>query len=262
MGFVTAFSANLSVSYSNDYFDLDVDQHGTPNLVSGGSGVLLQHPELREFSKRFAQVLMGISISIAFLTTILFSLSLFIPLIVIVANLIGWYYAAPPLRLAYRGLSEVSVVITVGLLLPGFGYLINHPPLTLTYGFFLLPLVLYSLAFIISVEIPDLESDKRGGKNNLIVRSGLHKTSLIIVALFGSSTLYFLVLASLNPLLQLDFRIFTLLSLIPFLSGLWQYRTQNKRESTTRSIQHILLSFVIFLISIDIYLITILLPSI
>jgi 1,4-dihydroxy-2-naphthoate octaprenyltransferase len=37
-------------------------------------------------------------------------------------NLVGWFYSAPPLRLAYRGLGEFSTAATVGFLVPAMGY--------------------------------------------------------------------------------------------------------------------------------------------
>jgi len=45
--------------------------------------------------------------------------------------------------------------------------------LDLLFLIFVLPSMLYSLAFIVSVEIPDLESDRLGGKNTLIVKRGV-----------------------------------------------------------------------------------------
>ena len=114
LGFVISYTTNLSVSYSNDYFDVNLDQHGKPTSVSGGSGILVQHPELMELSKKLAEILMGISIIASIVSTVHFSLPLYFPVFVTFANLLSWYYVAPPLKLAYRGLSELTVVIAVG----------------------------------------------------------------------------------------------------------------------------------------------------
>jgi 1,4-dihydroxy-2-naphthoate octaprenyltransferase len=129
--------------------------------------------------------------------------------------------------------------------------------------FFLLPLILYSLAFIICVEIPDVESDKLGGKETLIVRRGPRMGSVFVVVLFGVSTLYFLVLAGVNPLPMIDFLVLTLFSLIPLFWGLWEYFKQsNGGEFSTKSVKRILLAFVFFLLLIDSYLVTRILISI
>jgi 1,4-dihydroxy-2-naphthoate octaprenyltransferase len=66
-------------------FDFDADQYGKPTSISGGSGVLLNYPELRRFSKCFAILLMSLSIVVAILFTILF----FIPISFIVFVVLG-----------------------------------------------------------------------------------------------------------------------------------------------------------------------------
>jgi 1,4-dihydroxy-2-naphthoate octaprenyltransferase len=52
LGYLVLLPAHLSISYSNDYFDLSVDKLGKPSLFSGGSGVLVDHGELHESVKR------------------------------------------------------------------------------------------------------------------------------------------------------------------------------------------------------------------
>ena len=68
-GYLALFLAHLSVSYSNDYFDLKVDSFGKPAKFSGGSGILLENPELREFSKWFALILIFLSLFTASIIT-------------------------------------------------------------------------------------------------------------------------------------------------------------------------------------------------
>src|SRR4030042_3147483 len=45
LGYLILLPAHLSVSYSNDYFDVDVDKHDKPTFFSGGSGVLVDRSE-------------------------------------------------------------------------------------------------------------------------------------------------------------------------------------------------------------------------
>ena len=47
-GCLVSLPAQLSVHFSNDYFDVGSDGAVRPTLINGGGGVLLQHPELRE----------------------------------------------------------------------------------------------------------------------------------------------------------------------------------------------------------------------
>ena len=58
LGYLIIVPAQLSVSYSNETFDVKVDQHSVPSLFSGGSGVLVRHAELRQPAKWVAIGLM------------------------------------------------------------------------------------------------------------------------------------------------------------------------------------------------------------
>ena len=54
LGYLVVFCAQLSISFSNDYFDVGVDALGKPTLFSGGSGVLVAHASLRKTAQRIA----------------------------------------------------------------------------------------------------------------------------------------------------------------------------------------------------------------
>ena len=56
--------AQLSVHFSNDYFDADSDAQDGRTLISGGAGVLSDHPELRETSRRIALGLILLSLAL------------------------------------------------------------------------------------------------------------------------------------------------------------------------------------------------------
>ena len=47
LGLLIVLPAQLSVNFGNDYFDVVSDQPDGGTFISGGSGILLQHPELR-----------------------------------------------------------------------------------------------------------------------------------------------------------------------------------------------------------------------
>ncbi len=258
VGFIISFAANLSVSYSNDYFDMNLDRYGKPTSVSGGSGILLRHPELMELSKKIAKILLAISILASIVSTLYFALPPFFPAIVVFANFLGWYYAAPPVKLAYRGLSELTVVIAVGVLMPVTGYLMAKNTLDVVFLSFLLPSIFYSLAFIISVEIPDLESDRLGGKNTLIVRKGRRFGFLLVAVLFTLSTVFFLALSvtssALTIMPKIDFRLITIISLIPLSLIVQDFYLKNQ-GNTLKSVEHILLGFSVLLLLLDCYLI-------
>jgi len=141
---------------------IDIDRYNKPTAVSGGSGILVEHPELREFSKWFAIILMSLSIVLAVIFTVIFHFPVFFLIFVVLGNLLNWFYAAPPLKLSRRGLSEISTIIGVGVMIPLAGYFTLMASFDIVFWLFDLPFMFYALAFIISVEIPDMEGDRLG----------------------------------------------------------------------------------------------------
>jgi 1,4-dihydroxy-2-naphthoate octaprenyltransferase len=261
VGYLILFTAHLSVSYSNDYFDFYSDQYSKPTAVSGGSGVLLSNPELRRFAKRFAVFLISSSIALAIMFAILYSFSISFILFVALGNLIGWYYTAPPLKLAYRKVGEIIATIAVGLMMPGLGYYVLKNGFDNPFLFFVLPSMFYSFAFIISVEIPDFEGDKLSNKKTLIVYKGRKFGFRLIAMLHSSATIYFLII-SLTNLLQSRISLYSIavLSLIPLALAILGLTYQSDdTEVATRLVSNSLSAFFAFLLLVDFYLIFLLL---
>jgi 1,4-dihydroxy-2-naphthoate polyprenyltransferase len=253
MGYAALFTAHLSVSYSNDYFDFEVDKFDKPTRFSGGSGVLVENPELRKFSKRFALALMGLSLTLAFITTIILHLPISFFMLILSGNLLGWFYSAPPLKLSYRGLSEISTILT-GFIVPGIGYVILMGKLDLSFLIFTIPLMLYELLFIINVEIPDMEADKSGGKKNLVVAYGSNLGFIIgaTAALLATLAYLFITFTNLYPV-NINFAIITLFSLIPLIIGVFAIKKPIKRENTNIWVNYNIMSLSLFIILINAY---------
>jgi len=246
LGASIVFTANLSVSYSNDYYDVDVDRHGEPTTFAGGSGVLVRHPELMALSKGFA-ILLSVSLAVAF--TPVFSFPPFFPAFVAAGNLLGWYYTAPPLRLAYRGLSEAVTATVLGLIVPGTGYYVLNGVLDRTFAVFSPPLLLYGLVFIIGVEIPDMEADRLGKKSTFVARRGRGFGFKAVGALLSLATTYFLAAraANLAPP-SIDLGVFAALSLLPLAVGAEGLMGRpEEREAATRLATRIVYSLSVFL---------------
>jgi 1,4-dihydroxy-2-naphthoate octaprenyltransferase len=256
LGSAIMLSAVLSVNYGNDYFDIEVDRYSKRTAFSGGSGILQENPELGNFAKWFALLMMSLSIILAAIFTVVFSYPIFFLVFVVVGNLLGWFYAAPPLSLSYRGFSEITTVVAVGLMLPSLGYLILKASLDLAFGVFALPCMLYALAFIICVEIPDMESDRRGNKNTLIVRKGRKFGFILIIISVSLASLWFLIVEVANFVhLSIDFRLIFLLSFLPlFLGVLGIARKTEDRDIATKSASCEISGLTVFLMTVNCYL--------
>jgi 1,4-dihydroxy-2-naphthoate polyprenyltransferase len=257
LGYLVLLPAHLSISYSNDYFDVDVDKYDKPTFFSGGSGILVAHPELRKPAQWIAITLIFFSLVFGLVFQIVYSLEMGFICFVLLGNLVGWFYSAPPIRLAYRGLGELSMMLSIGLLIPGLGYLVTRGPMNQDEFLFIAPLMLYGLAFILTVEIPDMEADRLGNKRTWVARKGRGFGFTVIAASLLCATLFFLCFPWLRPrIYPLDFHVLGILSLIPLAAGCFgMLKRPVDKQSATRVVTGIMISLATFCILADGYLI-------
>ena len=98
----------------------------------------------------------------------------------IIGLVLGWSYHGPPLKLAYRGLGELDVVVCYGPLIVLATYLIQAGSLSWNVFWLSVPLGLLVAAFLWVNEFPDYLADRSAGKRNLIVRLGRRRASHVL----------------------------------------------------------------------------------
>ena len=257
LGYLVILPAQLSVNYSNDYFDVAVDRPGNATPFSGGSGVLLEQPELRKPVLWIAVALIGCSLVIGLVFLLNYRFPYWMFGFVLIGNLLGWVYSAPPFRLSARGLGEPAFAFIGGFLVPGMGYLVMKGKLDLAGAFILIPLLLYGLASILSVEIPDVEADRLGDKRNWVARRGRRFGFSLVGTCLLAATGYFFIFPALSiGRVPLDLHILGLLSLLPLTAGVvGLIRKPLQREPATRIAIWTVLSLVVFSILVNGYLI-------
>jgi 1,4-dihydroxy-2-naphthoate octaprenyltransferase len=257
LGYLVLLPAHLSVSYSNDYFDIDVDKYDKPTIFTGGSGVLVDNPGLRKPAKWIAITLILCSLALGIIYTLMYSFPIWFLGFVVLGNLLGWFYSAPPIRLSYRGLGELSMAISIGLLIPGFGYLVTSGQMNRDGLLFIVPLTLYGLAFIINVEIPDMESDRLGNKRTWVARKGRGFGFTVIAASFLLATLFFLCFPWLSSrIYPLDFRFLGILSLLPLGAGcIGLLKRPAEKQSATRVVNAIMITIAALCFLMDWYMV-------
>ena len=106
-------------------------------------------------------------------------------LIGVLGALLGWSYHGPPLKLAYRGLGELDVIVCYGPLIVLSTYLIQTHELSWAVFWMSLPLGLFIAAFLWVNEFPDYEADLRAGKKNMVARIGRHSASRVLPWIYG-----------------------------------------------------------------------------
>ncbi len=255
VGYAVMMPAHLSLSYSNNYFDQYVDQYNTPVSISGGTKILIDHPELKQLSKYIAIGLILLSVLIAAVVVIILGYSWWFFAFIVFGNLVGWFYTAPPLRLAYQGLGEIANMINMGFLMPGIGYWIINGSIDFFYLVFAFAFLWYGLEFMIIVESPDMEGDQLGGKQTLIASKGRRFGYRLLVIAVMISTLYFFFLAFVGWYqTYINFYIIALLSLLPLIVAIrgWFQHPYEKKKST-KIAQRNMMVLILFVIIIDIY---------
>ena len=256
LGYLIVLPAHLSVSFSNDYFDVAVDSFGNPSPFTGGSGVLVHHPELREPARWIALGLIASSMLLGILFLTIYSYPVWFLGYVLLGNLVGWFYSAPPVRLSYRGLGELTTALTAGVLVPGMGYLVMRGYVNGDALPFVIPLLLLGLAFILTVEIPDMEMDRLGNKRTWVARRGrafgFVAAGISLLAATGDFICFPCLSSRVYPL---DFRILGLLSLLPLSAGvIGMLRRPAQRQPATRIVNAMIVCLALFFILADTYL--------
>ncbi|HKG53427.1 MAG TPA: prenyltransferase [Anaerolineales bacterium] len=256
LGCLIVLPAQLSVNFSNDYFDAAYDRLWGTTFISGGSSILLRYPELRQPAKWLAIGLILFSLVMGVVFQQLYSYPFWMLGFVVLGNLAGWIYSAPPFRLSRRGLGELCFTFVVGFLVPAMGYLTLRGILDAAGVFLLLPLILYGLVFILSVEIPDMEVDRLADKRNWVARFGRRFGFIAVGLLTLGATAYFLSLPRFVPQqIPMDFRVAGGLSLLPLLPGLWGWvRQPEEKQPATRIATALVIALALFAILMDVYL--------
>ena len=256
LGCLIILSAQLSVNFSNDYFDIASDQPSGPTFISGGGGVLLKYPELRQSVKWIAIGLILFSLIMGAVFMRIYSYPFWFMGFVALGNLAGWVYSAPPFRLSYRGLGELCYTFVAGFLVPATGYLAMRGRLDSGGIFLLMPLILYGLVSILSVEIPDMEDDRVGAKRTWVARFGRGFGFTVIGLLLLAATGYFFLYPELYPQqLPMDLRVIGSLSVLPLLPGIWGFvRKPLEKQPATQIATWLVITLAIFAILMDGYL--------
>ena len=193
-GFSILFIIEIAASFANDYFDYEADKHNKQIGFSGGSGVLLEYPELLPFAKWASVCMFLLALLLTGFFIIIFPVPFWALGYIGVAVFFCWFYTAPPLRFVYRGLGEIPHMLA-GVMFPGWGYLILTGTISLELFVFSIPFGLLGLTVILNFEIPDMEADINGGKRNLIVRKGRYFSFTAIMILYLAVVIFFLVLS-------------------------------------------------------------------
>jgi 1,4-dihydroxy-2-naphthoate octaprenyltransferase len=206
------FHAGMNVV--NDYYDF---LNGTDNMNEGaltpftGGSRCIQNGLMTPYQTITLGVLLLaggsiIGLVLAYLTT---------PWILLIGGIglfTGFFYSAPPLFLAGRGLGEITVGVNFGLLTVLGSFMVQTGSFALEPVFASLCLSFLISALLYVNEFPDYDADMAAGKRNLVVRLGPRKGRWGIVALVSGAYLSVVIGAAIGLLPKLSLA--ALLSLV------------------------------------------------
>jgi 1,4-dihydroxy-2-naphthoate octaprenyltransferase len=177
----------------NDLYDLEADRlNQEASLFNGGSGVLSSRFTSTAQVRRVAVLCYTVGTICAFVLA-LNGGGFGVLLLALAGFGCGYFYSAPPLRLAASGYGEVCVGLAFG------PFLVVGTAAALT-GSFLPNALLVSLpvgaliaAVILLNEFPDYDSDRRSGKRTLVVRLGRKRSLWVLAALLTTAFVLLLI---------------------------------------------------------------------
>jgi 1,4-dihydroxy-2-naphthoate octaprenyltransferase len=228
-GYAILFFAHLSVSYSNDFFDAAGDRHSKPTMFSGGSGVLVKHPELAGAARKIAITLIALSFISAIGFIRAYGFSPLLLLYVFVGNICGWYYSAPPLRFSHKLYGNMIFAFVICILVPGFGNYIASGAITNEMWLFAIPMLFYGYSFTIAVQIPDIIADRINKKRNYASIYGEGNSFRMISALAFAASLSVYAIPYVFTS-ELGYGTILLFSLFPLAASLYGLAAKRQKE--------------------------------
>jgi len=222
-----------------------------PTLFSGGSGILVKHPELAGTARNIALSLIALSFLAAAGFVYYYQFSPLLLLYVLTGNVCGWYYSAPPLRFSHRLYGNMIFALTVCLLIPGFGNYIASGTITSEMWVFAIPLFFYGYAFTIAVHVPDIEADRVNKKKNYASTFGEKVSFRTIAALCMLTTAAIYAIPYVFPS-DLDYGAVLLYSFFPLAASL--FGLASKRQNREKKVMAIISSIFLFTALCDAYL--------
>jgi len=218
---IGAAAVHLGLNVANDVFDAQLgadDQNVNPTQYSGGSRVIQYGlVSLRRMATiSVGMYAVGVGIGLVLLLT---RYSPALLTIGVLGLLLSLSYTAPPLKLVYRGLGELTTAIGFGPLMLVGAYVVQSVGVLRPEPFVAsLPIALLVMLILYVNEVPDRQADARAGKRTLPVRMAMPHivNGYFLAALAAFAVIALGVLAGVLP-------IPSLLALLP-LPLVWRVR--------------------------------------
>ena len=183
---ITGLGLHIAVNVYNDIYDTlqgtdKVNVHR--NEFSGGSGVLLDNPDLikRMYWLARSGLIMALFSTAGLMFFVDRELWIYMWGLYLLSAFFSKYYTAAPIKLAYRGLGEVSVWFAFGPMAIAIAA-ISQNVLPTHQILLLMPVSgISTLSILLVGQLIDLDADKKGGKHGMASRLGTLPTAVFYV---------------------------------------------------------------------------------
>ncbi|MEM4728736.1 MAG: prenyltransferase [Thermoplasmata archaeon] len=177
--------ANAGTNFLNDYFDFrsgaDVrNRNRTP--FSGGSPYLPSGALEPRSVLRAGLLCLGAALAVAVYLAL--EAGVLVLALAGAGGFIAFFYTAPPIRLGYRGLGELSTGVALGPLTVLGVYYVMTGSLTWEPLVASAPVGILVATILFVNEVPDLEADRSAGKRHIVVLLGREGVVRALPALF------------------------------------------------------------------------------
>lgn len=190
LALIANVSLNAAINLTNDYYDRPTDDFNPqPTPFSGGSRIIQE--KLLPAKKILKAAFIAYAIAALIGIYLILHCGLTLLYIVIIGFFLNYFYTAPPLRLSYHGLGELTVFLCLGPLAVLGAYYVQTSSLAWEAILASLPVGFLVAGILYINEFPDYEPDKNARKNHLIILLGREK------ARFGYVFVLFLIYFSL-----------------------------------------------------------------
>ena len=253
LGYSVVLLGDLSTHYSNDYFDVDLDRQSKTKKFFSSKKTLVKKPQLRPLTKNISLTLLALSIIMSALVVLFFGAPIEFFVITLAANLLGWAYSAPPLRLSSKGLGELAIATATGFIIPSIGYLSVKNQFSPLFISLSIPFMMYGFFLSLNLEAPDIENDQNGKKRTLAVRTGKRNVFFIVLAVpFLATLTFFGIMLQTVPNI-IDLRVVFLISFMPLVAGLVGFVTSFQKKDLNRFCTLNIFSLFLFITLLNMY---------
>ena len=253
LGYGVVFLGDLSTHFSNDYFDIESDKRAKTKKLFANKKILVENPHLSSIVKKIALAFLSISNGLAVILVVFFGVPTEFFVITFLANLLGWIYSAPPVRLSSKSLGELTIALATGFVIPSISYLSVKNQLDSLFVYLSIPFILYGFFLSLNLEAPDIQNDQKGQKTTLGVRMGPKNIFYVIVATASLASLALFVLMGQISTNIIDLQIVFLLSLVPLAATIVGFVSTFRKRNLHRFSNLNIIAIFLFIISLNAY---------